>query len=319
MDQGPQQTPWPAEPTGDPEYGVGADVVVAVLDEYDGVGLVPRQAGRLDQGSADRALTGCKPVPGVGVVTDDEVDGCIAQVAHAVEDDDGLGHGYRRYRHRCVRGDRAARRASTTVGVVISRPLSDAIDRLCDVFPIPSGLLRDLPADAVFARAATGELRESLARLLELVALDELGDRHAFEAFDLLAAERWQEMGSAEVGAISRFADAWWVSSLADHPGPPRPADRLGELCHLELPMVRWLSVWLDEFDGPAADHLADFVLEGSDHPAWQGYDDQYGQVVAWTQSEPVVMGVTLVGGIHLGPERLRAVLDRIVVTPGLA
>lgn len=212
-----------------------------------------------------------------------------------------------------------ARRAATTVGVVISRPLADAIDHLCDVFPIPPGLLRDLPADAVFARAATGEFRESLARLLELVALDELGDRHAFEAFDLLGSHRWQEMGAAEVGAISRFADAWWVASLADHPGPPRPADRLGELCHLGLPMVRWLSAWLDELDGPGAHHLADFVLEGSDHPAWQKYHDEYGQVVAWTQSEPVVMGITLVGGVHLGPEILRAVLDRIVVTPGLA
>lgn len=201
----------------------------------------------------------------------------------------------------------------------MSQPLAAAMDGLGSVFPTPTGLLGELPADAVFARAATGELVPALPRLLELLARNQLGDRHAFEAFDLLAAGAWQTWDPARIAAISRFADAWWTTALADHPGDVRAADRLGELCHLGLPMVRWLSVWMDHFDGPGALHLADLVLDGSDHPAWEGHDDRFRQVVAWTQSEPVVMGLTMVGGVHLGRERLGMVLDRIVVTPGLA
>lgn len=202
---------------------------------------------------------------------------------------------------------------------VLSQPLARAIDDLRTAFPAPRGLLADLPADAVFAWATTGELVPAVSRLLELLARNQLGDRHGYEAFDLLDAGGWQGWEAARVAAICRLADAWWLTALVDHPGDVRAADRLGELCHLGLPMVRWLSVWMDHFDGAGALHLADLVLEGSGHPAWIGYDDLYGQVEAWTRSEPVVMGLTLVGGVHVGRRRLGSVLDRIVVTPGLA
>ncbi len=51
-------------------------------------------------------------------------------------------------------------------------------------------------------------------------------------------------------------------------------------------------------------------MLGGLAHPVWDGHDDQRRQVAAWTQTEPVVMGLTIVGGIHLDDGVLGRVLE---------
>ena len=186
-------------------------------------------------------------------------------------------------------------------------------------FPSGSALMGSLASDAVMARASDGEVRQTLHRLLELASAGQLRDRHPFEIFDLLVGENWLGWENSGVRAVTRWAHAWWGSVLFDFPGEQRAADRLGELVHLGLGIGGWLRTWLDEFDGPAAQHLADFVIDGSTHPAWNGHADELGQLEAWTRSEPVVMGLTVIGGVHLAPGLLGRVLDRIVVTPGLA
>ncbi|NNF52981.1 MAG: hypothetical protein HKN03_00920 [Acidimicrobiales bacterium] len=202
---------------------------------------------------------------------------------------------------------------------MLARPLQEALMALKAEFQGESVLMATLPADAVFARATGGELDECIPRLLELVAVGDLADRYAFEVFDLLATAGWQEWDMPAVQAISHWADAWWRTILVDFPGEQRAADRLGELAHLNLTAIRWLGPWLEYLDGPAAQHLADFVINGSLHPAWVGFEDQYQQAVAWTQSETLINGITMVAGAYFEPGQMAEVLERVVVTPGLA
>ncbi len=201
---------------------------------------------------------------------------------------------------------------------MLSRPVQDALVVLKAEFVSDSRLMGELAADAVFARAAAGELAGCVARLLELVTTNELGGRHTYEVFDLLAAGSWQGWDIPAVRSIACWADAWWKTGLAEFPGEQRAIDRLGDLAHLALPMGRWLSVWLEEFDGPGAQHLADFIVHGSSYSAWEGYEDQLQQAVSWTQSDSVVTGITMIAGVHFEPGQMASVLDRVIVTPGL-
>ncbi len=201
----------------------------------------------------------------------------------------------------------------------MSGPVRDALVVVGSAFPSESSLMDSLAADAAMARAAGGEVRQALHRLIELTSSGQLGDRRPVEIFDLLVGANWLEWEIPQVRAVTGWAHAWWRTVLFDFPGEQRAADRLGELVHLGLPIGGWLSVWLDELDGPAALHLADFVIDGSSHPAWSDRTDELGQLEAWTRSEPVIVGLTTIGGVHLPPGVLGKVLDRIVVTPGLA
>ncbi len=202
---------------------------------------------------------------------------------------------------------------------MLARPVQNALAALKAEFQGESVLMATLPADAVLARASAGELDECIPRLLELASLGELADRHAFEIFDLLTADHWQEWDMPAVQAISRWADAWWRTVLVDFPGEQRAGDRLGELAHLNLTMVRWLGAWLEELDGPGAQHLADFIINGSSHPAWAGFEDQHQQAVAWTQSETLINGITMIAGTYFEPGQMAEILERVVITPGLA
>jgi hypothetical protein len=200
---------------------------------------------------------------------------------------------------------------------VLSRPLTTALARLRSEFSSNLVLVDELAADAALAIAGT-DLEAALARLFELVSINDLGDRHAYEVFDLLSEAGWLEWDMPAVQAISAWADAWWLTSLMTEPDLANAGDVLGQLTHLGLPMVKWLSVWLDSLDGTGAEHLANFLIDGSSHAGWDGKSDERRQVLAWARSEAVVNGLTMVGGTHLQPGQMAMILDRIIVAPGL-
>lgn len=198
-----------------------------------------------------------------------------------------------------------------------SRPLQEALDLLQVEFPTDRALSGELAADVLLALATT-DLDDVLVDLLTLATDGQLEDRYAFEIFDLLRDTSWIEWDMPAVQAIVRWADAWWLTALRMLPELADAGAALGQLVHLDLGMVKWLRVWLDELDGYGAQHLANFLIEGSDHPGWNGYDDERAQVRAWAQSETVVNGFTMIGGVHLEEGRMTKVLEEIVVTPGL-
>lgn len=185
-------------------------------------------------------------------------------------------------------------------------------------FPTDRVLVHELAADAALA-VATSDLEASLARLFELVALDELEDRNAYEVFDLLNQADWLEWDMPAVQAITGWADAWWLTVLKSEPELISAGAVLGHLTHLGLPMVKWLRVWLDELDGPGARHLASFLIDGSDHDGWNGRSDERRQVLAWARSETVVNGLMMIGAAHLAPGQMAMILDKVIVAPGLA
>ncbi len=199
---------------------------------------------------------------------------------------------------------------------MLSRPLTDALEVVQQEFPSDRLLVDELAADAALAIAAT-DLDATLARLFELIAVDRLGDRQAYEVFDLLARADWLQWDMPAVQAIAGWADAWWLTALKSEPESTNAGDVLGQLTHLGLPMVKWLTVWLDEMDGSGARHLANFLIDGSDHMGWDGRADEQQQVLAWARSETVVNGLMMIGAAHLEPGQIGLVLDRIIATPG--
>ncbi len=196
---------------------------------------------------------------------------------------------------------------------VLVTPLDRSISRLWGVFSDRSSLLRDLPADAVLARADAGELRFCLPRLLELLSTDRLDAEPGYRVADRLAAADWQSWERQEREALEDFFDTWWLLTRAFDDGPLSASDVLGILVHLGVPLVRWLGPWLEDFDGAAARHFADMILGGFQGPAWQSAPDERGQVQGWASSEACIFGIALVGGIHLPDEQLSAVLDRLI------
>ncbi len=198
------------------------------------------------------------------------------------------------------------------------RPLTTALVRIRREFPSDLVLVDELAADAALAVART-DLEASLARLFELVSADELGDRHAYEVFDLIGEAGWLEWDMPAVQAITAWADAWWLTCLMTEPEFANAGDVLGQLTHLGLPMVKWLSVWLDSLDGTGAQHLANFLIDGSSHAGWDGRSDERRQVLAWARSEAVVNGFMMIGAIHLEPGQMAMILDRTIIAPGLA
>ncbi len=195
---------------------------------------------------------------------------------------------------------------------MLSRPLIDAIAALRREFPTDRVLVDDLAFDAAMAVAAS-DLDSVLARLLELVAEGLVGDRHPHDAFDLLVAADWLQWDMPAVQAITAWAGAYWHTALLSEPEDVDAGAVLGQLTHLRLPMVKWLSVWLDELDGTGAMHLARFLLDGSTDAAWTDREDERRQVRAWAATEPVVNGLMMIGGSHLSDGQLSAVLDLLI------
>lgn len=87
-DEEVQERPRSRKPPGDAKGCSRSDVGLSVLHQHNGT-EVPVQ-GRVGQVLLGRVgLEGCKAEDAVGIVIDDEVDGAIAEVADAVEEDDG--------------------------------------------------------------------------------------------------------------------------------------------------------------------------------------------------------------------------------------
>lgn len=191
--------------------------------------------------------------------------------------------------------------------------LGEAIDRLWDVFGDRTSLFSVLDSDAVLARAHAGEVRGALPRLMELIVADAVSPADRIESFDLLSSEDVAPWSRADRSAIERFADTWWRFTLeTEQPAPPVDAV-LACLVRLDAPLIRWLSRWLDELDGPAAHHLARTVIDGLDDPGWADHDDEREQILGWARTEPVVLGLTVVGGVHLDEGELSEALDRML------
>lgn len=202
-------------------------------------------------------------------------------------------------------------------GLGRSRRLADAVERLWAVMANDYGLLPDLAIDAVVARADRGELEAATPRLVELVIGSNLTVADAASVLHRLGRHRWDP---ARRAAVCEVLDAWWLETLrrppGEHPDPYRPEVVLGVLVGFGAPMVRWLGPWLAELDGPGAAHLAAVVLGGLNGltgPAWEGKEDEARQVLAWAATEPVVNGLTLIGGTHLDDGVLSDVLDRVI------
>lgn len=191
--------------------------------------------------------------------------------------------------------------------------LSHALDASRRVFGGQDGLLPTLAADAVLARAAD-DLIPCVPRLLELTVTGQLGDVASWTLPDLLVAHNWTAWPREQCGSIENVLDTWWATVLSMYPAVPAADEVLGSLVHLQLPMVRWLQPMLEALDGPAACHLADLIQESDPSPAWNGYDDERRQLLAWCRTEPVVMGLTVVGGVYLADGQLGELLDVLLV-----
>lgn len=191
--------------------------------------------------------------------------------------------------------------------------LARALDRVWSALGDRSSLFPELPDDAVLARATSGEVVEAMPRLLEL-AISGAAPRMAItEPFDLLAASAWATWPAHQRTSIEDLVDTWWEWTRSGIDPDIAPGRVLACLCRLGLPTIRWLGPWLDDLDGPAARHLAEVVIGQLPEPEWEAIPDQRSQVLAWCRSEPVVIGLTVVGGTHLEEGQLGAALDQML------
>ncbi len=179
-------------------------------------------------------------------------------------------------------------------------------------FGEPQGLMASLDADAVWVRANDGEWLNSVSRLLELWVGRDLEPVPAHDVLGRLA-EGWSSLTDDQARSIELLADTLWIEALTTHPSDPSADMLLGELTYLQLPMVRWLEPWIESLDGPGAQQLADAIIRPSNTRAWAGQRDARGQLEAWAASEPVVMGLAVVGGVHLNEGDFAELLDRLV------
>ncbi len=188
------------------------------------------------------------------------------------------------------------------------------------------GILKSLAADAVLARARRGELMLGTPRLLQLLVDDALSVTDATLVARSLAEGPWEPAQRAQIDEV---LDAWWYESLNLDVGEHRtnqlgqrfiPAVALGILAQYSnhvagphsTPMIRWLDVWMAALDGPAAIHLATAIVATPEEQqwaveAWHGQADARQQFLAWARSEPILNGLTLIGGTHI---TLHAVSD---------
>lgn len=188
--------------------------------------------------------------------------------------------------------------------------LGAVVDRLWDVLGDRQSLFPNLPDDAVLARARSGELAEAMPRLLEL-AIGGGFERVAVTVpFDMLREADWTTWPAEQRCALEDVMDTWWSWTRTAIDPEARPGLVLACLCRLGVPQIRWLGPLLDDLDGPAAQHLVDVVMGQLPEPEWEGFDDQRSQILAWCRTEPVIIGLTVVGGVHLEAGQLSEALD---------
>lgn len=205
----------------------------------------------------------------------------------------------------------------------MTTPLAEALEGAWERFGGRDGLVADLGLDAVLATArvaSRGEqgMRSVTPRLLELATSPDpqpadLDGSPRWVPIDELVAAGWPDWPPADRAAIQRVLDAWWAETLNLEATAPGVEEVLGTLVHSGVELVRWLEPWLADLDGPPAVHLAELVLGGLRHQVWEGHEDARGRVAAWLRTEPVVVGVTVVGGIHLDDGVLSEVLEVIL------
>lgn len=198
----------------------------------------------------------------------------------------------------------------------MASPVVEALARCRETFTEadPASLIGDLPLDAVLARARGGDVTACVPRLLELAVTGEV--TRPSDAFAAVAADQ-DSWDPARARAVEAVLDAWWATVCRVYPFAPGVDEVLAGLACFDLPLVRWLHPWIEQFDGPGIEHLADLVLEGLHASAWADRPDARSQILGWTRTEPVVMGVALVGGTHLEHDRFSAVLDVLIDDPG--
>ncbi len=191
--------------------------------------------------------------------------------------------------------------------------ITASLARLWHDLAPPDSLLPDLAFDAVLSRADHGEFIECLPRLLELVTLPGADPESAVAVFDRLEAHDWTAWPDDRRRPIEKLLDQWWATELALEPGEPAVHDVLAALIRLDQPVGRWLQPWLEALDGPGARHFVAMVADQLSSDRWAEYPDRREQVLAWSRSEPAIMGLTLVGGVHLEPGQLGQALDRML------
>lgn len=188
--------------------------------------------------------------------------------------------------------------------------LTEAIERVWDALGDRTSLMPSLLDDAVMARARTGETKEAIPRLLELAIVDQLEHLNITEPFELLAEAGWRRWPDQERRAIEALLDTWWTWTRTAIEPTVQPGRVLACLCRTGIPQVRWLGPWLDDLDGPPAQHLAEVIISQLPEPEWEGAEDERSQILGWSRTEPVVIGLTIVGGVHLDDGQLSDALD---------
>ncbi len=171
----------------------------------------------------------------------------------------------------------------------------------------------ELPPDAAAARFSAGD--QSPAGLLRLVELITEPGRAA-EAGPLIdlviAAEPASDPDFDLAELVGDVAPVWWAQALFSHPGPDNIVDVLAATVALTGGIDPQLRVWLADLDGPAACHFADAVTTEFASDLWSD-DDWPTRARTWARTDAAVNGITLIGGVHLEPGQLSAVLDRII------
>lgn len=188
--------------------------------------------------------------------------------------------------------------------------LVGAVERVWDELGDRNSLFPSLADDAAMARAHAGEAKQAIPRLLELAVADQLAHMSIVEPFGLLAEVDWRRWPDSERRSVEALLDTWWTWTRMAIDPEVSPGRVLACLCRTDIPQIRWLGPWLDDLDGPPAQHLAEVIIGQLPEPEWEGQEDQRSQILGWTRTEPVVIGLTIVGGVHLDEGKLSAALD---------
>lgn len=174
--------------------------------------------------------------------------------------------------------------------------------------------------DAAADRGDAEAVRAAVPRLLQLAVADQLAPVPTWEALAHLERAGWRDWPLAHRALVTEVLDGWWRATLIGHPSRPGAHEVLVAQAAARREVRPLLDRWLDELDGAGAIHLAEVVRHDLDptsgllvHPGWAGLEDLSGQVVAWARSEPVIVGLTLIGGSHLDGDDLGQALDRLI------
>jgi hypothetical protein len=201
------------------------------------------------------------------------------------------------------------------------------LDRLEQRWLPRTSLVVALEGDALLAwigaavdRGDDDAVRAAVPRLLRLAMADRLTPVPIWHALGTLHDAGWQRWSRADQDLVVGVLDSWWVATLIGHPSRPDVHEVLVAQTAARGAVRPLLDRWLTELDGPGAIHLAELVRDDVDpvagtlvHPGWGERPGAAREVVAWARSEPVVLGLTLVGGVHLEPGLLSEALDRLL------